>query len=130
MINYSRWLATSLSTRQKIADDFKIIKKGSTHVVDNKVTSDGYIVEEIEAALSIEAMHAYLGIGSSNLDANTLFVMIVDKIEHPQGATLTATPPPAPLPPPSMSVLPKAEAKQFKREYKKRKNATKNKKQK
>lgn len=48
---YSRWLALPLSTRVKIATELGIAKTGSTHVVDNRVESDGYSINTVEAAL-------------------------------------------------------------------------------
>lgn len=48
---YSRWLALPLSTRVKLATEFGIAKTGSTHVVDNRVESDGYNINTVEAAL-------------------------------------------------------------------------------
>lgn len=48
---YSRWLALPLHIRVKIATEFGIAKTGSTHVVDNRIESDGYNIKTVEAAL-------------------------------------------------------------------------------
>lgn len=56
MFLYHKWLELPLSTRNKIAGEFNIQKKNSTHVVDNIVQSDGYLVKDIEEALNIDAI--------------------------------------------------------------------------
>lgn len=48
---YSKWLALPLSTRQAIAKELGIAKTGSTHVVDNRIESDGYNIKTVEDAL-------------------------------------------------------------------------------
>jgi hypothetical protein len=108
MILYSQWLALPIHTRIKIADQFGILKKGSTHVVNNEVQSDGYLIKEVESALSIEALQAYTG--TTIKDHAGLFDLLVAKIEG------------------RLEVLPPAEAEQFKIEAEERKVATKPKK--
>lgn len=76
---YSAWRNISLPTRIKIADLFGIKKHGPTHVRDNMVESDGYLINEVEAALNVDKLQAYLG--TDERDDATLIKMLVDKIE-------------------------------------------------
>lgn len=78
---YSRWLSLSVSTRQKIAEIFNIPKTGSTHVVDNRIESDGYNVQALEEKLSKEAMQKYLVLDEQ--DKDKLFEILVECIENP-----------------------------------------------
>lgn len=113
MILYSSWLNLPLATRHKIADAFGIIKKGSTHVVDNTIQSDGFLIKEVEEALNVDALQKYLG--SEETDMKILFDMLAKKVEQPEQPEVTAT-----APVPAITILPPEEAKKFKREYKKR----------
>jgi len=81
MILYSKWLELSLTTRVKITEIFGIQKKSSTHVEDNKVVSDGYLIKDIETALNVEALQKYLK--NNETDLAKLFLMLVDTIEQP-----------------------------------------------
>jgi len=76
---YGHWLQLSLPTRQKIAGQFGIIKRGSTEVFNNTIKSDGYLIQEIESALNIDAIQTYLG--SNETDMTKLWTMMIDKIE-------------------------------------------------
>lgn len=67
MFLYSQWLSLPITTRIKIANDFGIIKKGSTHVVNNEIQSDGFSVKDIETALNTEAIQIYTGVLSNDL---------------------------------------------------------------
>ncbi len=58
---YSHWLALPISTRHALAQAFNIKKKNPTHVVDNEVRDDGYVIGDIESALTMEAMEKYIG---------------------------------------------------------------------
>jgi len=66
MIMYSWWLSTPLSTRHKIAEQFKIVKKGATEVFNNTIKSDGYVLKDIETAITVESMQAYTGSDSKD----------------------------------------------------------------
>ncbi len=79
MFLYSHWLELPIQTRHKIANYFGIIKRGSTEVVDNRVKSDGYLIKEIETALSKEKLQAYIGLELDSLPV--LWEMMVNKIE-------------------------------------------------
>lgn len=81
MIKYSEWCALTLPVRMQLAQQFGIAKTGSTHVANNQVVSDGYKVEEIENALSIEAMQMFTG--SSSKDPSELFAGCVAKLTAP-----------------------------------------------
>lgn len=56
MFLYHKWLELPLQTRVKIANDFGIIKKTSTHVFNNVVQSDGYDIKDVEQALNLDAL--------------------------------------------------------------------------
>ncbi len=52
MLLYSKWLDLPIAMRIKVAAAFGIVKRGSTEVFNNTIKSDGYIIKEIESALS------------------------------------------------------------------------------
>ncbi len=79
MFLYSQWLKLSLPTRAAIATPFGIIKRGSTEVFDNRVIRDGYVIEEVEAALNIDAIQKYLG--AEDTDMAVLWDKLVSKAE-------------------------------------------------
>jgi hypothetical protein len=79
MFLYSHWLSTPLATRNKIAKQFGIIKRGHTEVVDNFVKSDGYQIKEVEAALNFDALRAYLE--TEEKEPQILWNMLIDKVE-------------------------------------------------
>lgn len=110
MFLYSHWLALDLSTRIKIASIFGIQKSGSTHVVDNQVKVDGFKVEDVEAALNVDALQKYLG------SEETDMLVLWDKLK----LKIYGLEEPAPTVAPAMSILPPKEAKQFKKEHKER----------
>ncbi len=77
-----------LSTRIKIAEQFKIIKKGSTEVFNDTIKSDGYLIKDIEEILNIPTLQDYLNTEES--DINLLWEWMLVKIEGKQmkqGAT-------------------------------------------
>lgn len=76
---YSRWTSLSLPTRIKIASQFNIQKKGPTEVFDNQIKSDGYLIKDVEEALNIDAIQAY--IGTQETDMMTLWLWLIDKVE-------------------------------------------------
>ena len=79
MFLYGHWLKLPISTRHAIADKFGIVKKGSTEVFNDTIKSDGYLIQDIEGALSLDAMQHYLDTEETN--AAVLWTMLVDKIE-------------------------------------------------
>ena len=79
MFLYSIWCDTPLPTRQKIAAQFGIIKRGSTEVVENVIKSDGYVIKEVEQALNIDAIQKYLE--TDETDMMVLWGMMIAKIE-------------------------------------------------
>lgn len=50
--SYSKWLKLPLQIRVRIADRFKVEKKGSTEVFNDQVIKDGYSVHDLEEALA------------------------------------------------------------------------------
>ena len=73
---YSKWLALDLPTRHRIAEEFGIVKKGSTHVQDNIVVSDGFLISEVEQALNLENMQRILN--TEETDVFVLWDMLVN----------------------------------------------------
>lgn len=112
MILYSRWLSLPLDIRHKIAAEFNIAKKGATHVVDNKVQNDGFLIEEIETALNRDALQLYLGMMKEK-EMEVLWNTLVARMK---GEEITIVTPPRL----TIGILPAVEAKQFKKEYKQR----------
>ncbi len=78
---YGEWTRLPIQTRIKLAEVFGIKKTGPTHVSDNRIQSDGYNVDMIEAAITDEAMRAYLGIGIDDVQSNDiLWKLVIDKV--------------------------------------------------
>ncbi len=67
MFLYHKWLELPIQTRIRIASEFGIIKKGSTHVVDNQIQSDGYSVKDVEQALNVDAIQQKLGTNETDM---------------------------------------------------------------
>ncbi len=79
MFLYHQWTLLPLQTRIRIANEFGVIKKGSTEVVDNTIKSDGYILKELEEALNIDALQKYLN--TTETDMQVLWMALIDKAE-------------------------------------------------
>lgn len=79
MLLYGNWLALEITTRIKLANEFGILKVGSTHVVNNAIQSDGYLIKDIESKLNLVSIQNYLG--TRETDLSILWNMLVDKIE-------------------------------------------------
>ena len=76
---YSSWCALSLETRFKIAKEFGIEKKGPTEVFSNQIKNDGFLLKDIETALSLNNLQKYLG--TQETDLPILWGWLIDKIE-------------------------------------------------
>lgn len=76
---YSQWRNLPLSTRQTIAANFGITKKVSIEVFNNEIKSDGFIFEEVEAALTVPAIQRFLD--SGEVDMPILWEQLVARIE-------------------------------------------------
>ncbi len=79
MILFSQWLSLPLSTRHKIASEFGIEKKGPTEVFNNTIKSDGFLIKDIESALTVERIQKYFGTTETNL--TVLWNYLIDKME-------------------------------------------------
>ena len=79
MILYSQWINLPLSTRYKIASEFGIPKKNPTHVVDNVVKDDGYLIKDIESAITMNSLQKYFN--TAETDLTVLWFYLVDKME-------------------------------------------------
>lgn len=117
MFLYSKWLSLDLPTRMKVAEIFGIVKRGSTHVVNDRIQSDGYNVEEVEAALTPDVLRKYMM--SNEKDPEVLWDAFIARISgtEDQGDIPLA---PVVEKKATMSVLPPEEAEQFKKEHKAR----------
>lgn len=105
MFLFSQWRSIPLHVRHLIAAQFGIAKSGPTHVVDNRVESDGYKVEEIEANLTLESLQEYTGSESANMFF--LWEAMLDKI---QGIERVAEPVIEETPAQEAAVIEKSEA--------------------
>lgn len=76
MFLYHQWLQLPITTRIRIASDFGIEKKGSTHVQDNVVQSDGYLVKDVEQALNVDALQKKLN--TKVTDMAVLWEMLIN----------------------------------------------------
>ena len=79
MFLYSQWARLPLVTRVKLASAFGIVKRGPTEVDSNQIKSDGYLLHEIETAMTKEAMEKYVGMDEK--DSATLWLLVVAKAE-------------------------------------------------
>jgi hypothetical protein len=111
MLLYSRWLALSLATRNRIAQLFNIPKTGATEVVSNEIKSDGYDIQHIESALTAKAMNEFLKTG--NLSLEEVWTRLVSAVEGNEIEVEQA-------PVPALDVLPPKEAIKADKEYKAR----------
>lgn len=80
MFLYSKWLETPIQVRNKIAEQFGIIKKGPTEVFNNTIRNDGYDLKDIENALTLPTLQNYLGTDMDDL--SVLFDYLVQRIQH------------------------------------------------
>lgn len=79
MFLYSVWLQLSTTTKIKLAKEFNISKTGSTHVVNNEVQNDGFLLKDIEGAITRTSLQKYLNVPEE--DMTTLWNMLINKIE-------------------------------------------------
>lgn len=79
---YSKWLQLDLSTRHRIASEFGIIKKNSTHVQDNVVVNDGYLIQDVEQALNLDAMQRVLN--TTETDMAILWDILIHSTPAPK----------------------------------------------
>lgn len=79
MFLYAQWRGLSLVTRAVLAKEFGFSKVGPTHVVDNRIESDGYKLDDVERSLNIDAIQKYTGVEST--DMQVLWNAMIDKAE-------------------------------------------------
>ncbi len=82
---YSKWLALPISTRHDLAHAFGIPKTGPTHVDTNRVVSDGYSIESVEAGITPDNLRAFLKTKES--DDDKLFAMLLE-VPEPEVETV------------------------------------------
>ena len=68
-----------INTRLKLAHVFAIPKLGPTHVSDNTIQSDGFLVNHIETNLTRENIQTYLK--TNEPDMEKLWQMLIEEIE-------------------------------------------------
>lgn len=68
-----------IGSRVAIAAQFGIAKTGSTHVVGDRIQDDGYKIQDIDNALTSEAMKEFLGV--EHADHEALFDLLIAKFE-------------------------------------------------
>ena len=79
-----------LSTRAEIAGKFGIQKKGPTHVDSNRIVSDGYVMQEVEAALTPENILFYLdGQGVSLFNDSDPLLIWTTMVDHIEGKLIS-----------------------------------------
>ena len=77
---YSKWMALPLSTKGKLAQQFGIPKNGAIEVYANTIKSDGFLVHDIENALTLDSMQKFLG--TEETDVTILWDYLINKIEN------------------------------------------------
>lgn len=82
MLLYSAWLRLPINLRHKIASELNIPKKHPTHVQDNVIVTDGYSIQDVEKALTVENLQVFLGVGSQENDINVLWQMLITPPSH------------------------------------------------
>ena len=91
MMMYSKWLELPLTTRHLIAQKLNIEKKNPTHVMDNKVISDGYVIQDVETAMSLANLLTYLSttkrVVPPNAEYQTVWELFVKELLNPAVAT-------------------------------------------
>jgi hypothetical protein len=100
MLLYHQWLSLPLTTRNKIAAAFGIIKKDPTEVASNVVRYDGYRIIDIETALTLHSLQKYLG--TTETDSHILWNYLIDKMEGKNIVIID----PVVLPPPEPEPIP------------------------
>lgn len=86
MISFSVWHSLPLASRVKICNTFGVSKIGPTHVVNDRIESDGYRFQDIEAALTISSLQAFTN--SKEKDFNMLWNLMAEKLEGREPAEL------------------------------------------
>lgn len=79
MFLYSAWTKVPIGLRGALAKQFGIAKTMPTHVQDNRIVSDGYKIEDVEAALNVDAIQNYLG--SDETDMAVLWDQLLASFE-------------------------------------------------
>ena len=79
MFPYVKWLGLPLHLRRDIATQFGVNKTMPTHVQDNRVVSDGYKLEDLDAALTEDNIRLFLE--SSEQDTLMLWDELIGRFE-------------------------------------------------
>ncbi len=66
---YGLWTRLPIESRNILAGIFGIKKTGATHVVADKIQSDGYSIDDIEASITMETMQKYTGSDDEDMKA-------------------------------------------------------------
>lgn len=84
-INTTQWLMVKKETREQIARDLNLSKRGGCIVEDGRVLSDGYTHDDL-SGITVEKLQEATGIMGDDLFE--LFGFLVDKIENPKEPTI------------------------------------------
>jgi len=76
---YSSWAKLPINLRHTIAREFNIPKRGPTEVFDNQIKFDGYLVQDIEEKLNVDAIQRYCE--TNELDMLLLWTWMVEKAQ-------------------------------------------------
>lgn len=79
MLSQAVWLQLSQPTRKEIARLLSIPRSGGTEVVDGRIVSDGYTMNDL-MLIDLEKLQTYLK--SAERDFYVLFDQLVKKIEN------------------------------------------------
>lgn len=75
------WLALKPETKKALAQMFRISRSGVTHVVDNKIESDGYSADDL-SCITVEEMRLITHLNSDSFDEQ--FKMVLRMIQEPE----------------------------------------------
>ena len=80
MLFYSQWCRLPLYVRAEIARLLGIAKTGPTHVANDQIVSDGYKIEDVEAAITNIALMQSVT-GTTYDDRDVLFDLVLARAE-------------------------------------------------
>lgn len=67
MFLYSQWCELPLPVRHEVAKIFNIPKVGPTEVFSNTIKSDGYLLKDIEAAITVASLQSYMRLDETDM---------------------------------------------------------------
>jgi len=79
-VSVPEWLKLPMEMRIKLRDVFKVPKSQGSWVENNEVRSDGHTHQDLQSAITVEAMQNYTG--SKDTDFLTLFHLTLNQAEQ------------------------------------------------